>query len=54
MGIDILADAIKVHLIGVWPDLKATASIQPMAWFNAAFSAKVKSDPDRYTLDQFW
>lgn len=54
LGIDAVADAIKVKVSGVWPDLDQSASIEPMAWFNRLFGPEIKYDPELYTLPKVW
>jgi hypothetical protein len=54
LGIDAVADAIRVKVNGVWPDLDPSASIEPMAWFNRLFGPETKFDPELYTLDKVW
>lgn len=54
LGIDAVADAIRVNVSGVWPDLDQSADIEPMAWFNRLFGPETKYDPELFTLEKVW
>ncbi len=54
IGVDLLANSIRVNVSGKWPDLKHKAVIQPMNWLNEFFNLVNRASPNKYTLDKLW
>ena len=54
MGLDMIADSIKIRVKGQLPNVSQSTEVQPMAWFQKLLEKSESFDPDRYSLEQFW
>lgn len=54
IGLDFLANCIKVKINGKWPDLKQKTKIEPIGWLKIFFAKEKAPKPGKYTLLELW